>query len=155
MTRKEPLTANDRESVRGLRIPADMARPVALPVLRLTAPELSDAIGGGLLEEVLTTSRGESGYTFYLDMDRVPKGMPSNERAATLAARLGHANQATLADLRGDVLVLGCDRWLNDMNVPPFVVEAAVHSGLVTELAVSSTNARMLPDQPERDSRET
>ena len=117
-------------SVLALRIPADALGPVTLTVLRLTASELSDAIGGGPLEDALTADSGGVGYTFYVDEFRVAKGLPGNERAAVLAARLGHVTRAWLADLRGDVLVLGCDGRLDDVSVPRFVVDAAARSGL-------------------------
>lgn len=120
-------------SVLGLRIPADAGRPVVLSALRLSASVLSEAIGGGLLEDALVGEVGGSGYTFYLDERRVAKGLPGNERAAVLTARLGHVNRSWLADLRGDVLVLGCDGHLDDVSVPRFVVDAAVRSGLLVQ----------------------
>lgn len=120
-------------SVVGLRIPADVGGSVALTVLPLTASALSDAIGGGLLEDALIGEAGGSGCTFYVDELRVAKGPPPNDRAGVLAARLGHVNRAWLADLRGDVLVLGCDTRLDDVSVPRVVVEAATRSGLVVE----------------------
>ena len=122
-------------SVLGLRIPADGGRSVVLSVLRLTATDLSDAIGGGLLEDALTSESGGSGYTFYVDEHRVAKGLRGNDRAAVLSAWLGHVTRAWLADLRGDVLVLGCDGRLEDVSVPLFVVDAAVRSGLFVEPA--------------------
>lgn len=39
-----------------------------------------------------------------------------------------------MTDLRGDVLVLGRDGRLDDVNVPGRVVEAVARSGLVVEL---------------------
>ena len=50
-----------------------------------------------------------------------------------MAARLGHVNRAWLADLRGDVLVLGCDERLDDVSVPGCVVETTGLSGLIVE----------------------
>ena len=122
-----------RRSVLGLRIPADAGCSVSLTTLRLTASALSDAIGGGLLEDALVGDVGGWGYTIYLDEHRVAKGLPRNGRAAVLAARLGHVNRAWLADLRGDVLVLGCDGRLDDVSVPGCVVEAADRSGLTVQ----------------------
>jgi hypothetical protein len=119
--------------VLGLRVPADAGSSVSLAVLRLTASALSDAIGGGLLEDALIGEFGGAGYTFYVDELRVAKGLPRNGRAAVLAARLGHVTRAWLADLRGDVLVLGCDARLDDVSVPRVVVEAAARSGLVVQ----------------------
>ncbi|HET9657759.1 MAG TPA: hypothetical protein VFP72_20575 [Kineosporiaceae bacterium] len=103
---------------------------MTLMVLRLSLPVMSDAIGGGLLEDALTGERDGFGYAFYVDEHRVAKGLPRNDRAAVLSARLGHVTRAWLADLRGDVLVLGCDSHLDDVSVPRPVVDAAVRSGL-------------------------
>jgi nitrogen fixation protein len=59
--------AEQRGSVRGLRIPADAGSSVSLVVLRLTASELSDAIGGGLLEDALVGDVGGWGYTIWMN----------------------------------------------------------------------------------------
>lgn len=118
-------------SVLGLRIPSDRSVPAVLQVLRLSSSELRAAIGGGLLEEALTAEVDGGGYTFYVDEHRVAKGLPPNDRAAALSARLGHVTRAWLADLRGDVLVLGCDGHLDDVSVPRCVVDAALRSGLL------------------------
>lgn len=120
-------------SVLGLRIPADAGCPVSLAVLALTASALSDAIGGGLLEDALVGEVGGAGCTFYVDELRVAKGLRLNGRAEVLAARLGHVTRAWLADLRGDVLVLGCDCRLGDVCVPRLVVDAAVRSWLTVQ----------------------
>jgi hypothetical protein len=87
-------------SVLGWRIPADADVSVSFVVLRLRAVELSEAIGGGLLEEALTSDGGEGGYTCYVDHPRVAKGLPPNGRAAVSSARLGHVTRAWLADLQ-------------------------------------------------------
>jgi hypothetical protein len=123
----------DRTSSLGLRIPADIGAPVRLVALSLTAVELSEAIGGGLLEEALDGEYNGDGYTFYLDEHRVAKGMPGNERAAVLATRLGHVNRELMADLRGDALVMGLDRRLDDSSIPRGVLEAASRAGLLVE----------------------
>jgi hypothetical protein len=120
-------------SVLGLRIPADGARRVTLRVLRLSASELSDAVGGGLPEDTPMCDADGAGYTFYLDGHRVAKGLRLNDRAAVLSARLGHVSRAWLADLRGDVLVLGADGHLEDVAVPRVVLEAAARSGLMVQ----------------------
>ena len=122
-------------SVSGLRIPADKRAPVTLAVLRLSASALSDAIGGGCLDDALVGEMGGASYTFYLDEHRVAKGLPGNERAAALAVRLGHLNREWPADLRGDVLVLGCDRHLNDTDIPLAVLDAATQAGLLRKQA--------------------
>ena len=101
-----------------------------LTMLRPTVPALSEALGGGLPTEALTGRVDGSGYTFYLDRHRVTRALPGNQRAAVLAARLGHDTRTWLADLRGDVLVLGCDERRQDTSVPRPVVDAATRSGL-------------------------
>jgi hypothetical protein len=124
--------------VLGFRIPADAGGSVALTVLPLTASALSDPVGGGLLEDAPIGEAGGSGYTFYVDELRVARVLPRNDRAVVLAVRLGHVNRAWLADLRADVLVLGCDGRLDDVSVPRFVVGAAVRSGLTVQRCLCS-----------------
>jgi len=120
-------------TVVGLLIPADRGEPVALVALGLRASQLSDAIGGGLLEDALYADCEGAGYTFYLDEQRVAKGLPHNDRAAVLSARLGHVDRSWLAGLRGEVLVLGYDEHLDDVSVPPSVVDAAACCGLAVQ----------------------
>jgi len=107
--------------VLGLQIPADAGRPVRFDDAAATVPALSEA---------LTGRTDGSGYTFYLARHRVDRALPGNERAAVLAARLGHDTRAWLAGLRGDVLVLGCDGRRQHVSVPRPVVDAAARSGL-------------------------
>jgi hypothetical protein len=57
---------------------------VALAILRLTASVLSDAIGGGLLEDALIGDVDGAGCTFTLDEHRATKCLPRNDRAAVL-----------------------------------------------------------------------
>lgn len=137
-------TGTDRREtgscVLGLRIPLDATRSVTLALLRRSAAGLSSAIGGRLLEEALHGDCGGQGYTFYLDERRVTKGLAGNERAAVLAARLGYVDREWLADLRGDVLVLGCDGRLDDANVPQGVLEAASRAGLLRDQAAAGVD---------------
>lgn len=120
-------------TVHGLLVPWDQQRACLVQELALTAVALSDAIGGGLLEEGLYGEIDAAAYSVYLDEDRVAKGLPPNERAAVLSARLGRAERQWLADLRGNALFLGCDEWRNDTDVPPALVEAARRSGLIVD----------------------
>jgi hypothetical protein len=101
--------------------------------LALTAVTLSDAIGGDLLEEGLYGEIDGAAYSVYLDEGRVAKGLPPNERAAVLSARLGKVDRQWLANLRGDALFLGCDELLDDTDVPPALVDAARRSGLIVD----------------------
>jgi hypothetical protein len=59
------------------------------------------------------------------------KALPGNDRAAVLAARLGHTQRDLMAGLRGDVLVLGCRGLADDVSVPHEVVDAARQSALI------------------------
>jgi len=60
-----------------------------------------------------------------------PGRLIANERAVALAVQLGQEGHELLADLRGDVLVLGCDERLDDVSVPAQVIDAARQSGIV------------------------
>lgn len=118
-------------SVVGLVVPADLRARLLVTVMAATPSQISAAIGGGLVEDVLTGQVGGAGYTFYLDQNRVTRGLPSNDRAAVLAARLGHTRRGVLAGMRGDVLVLGCRGLVEDVSVPRGVVDAARQSALI------------------------
>jgi hypothetical protein len=101
--------------------------------MELSAVALSEAIGGGLLDEAWCGEVGRSGFTVYLDDDRVVKGLAANQRAAVLSARLGNVERDWLASLRGDALVLGRDARLDDTDVPARVLSAAWQGGLPTD----------------------
>jgi hypothetical protein len=128
-----PPTSGRPVTVHGLLVPWDLQRACQVRELALTAVALSDAIGGGLLEEGLYGEIDAAAYSVYLDEDRVAKGLPPNERAAVLSARLGKVERPWLADLRGDALFLGCDEWLDDIDVPLALVAAARRSGLIVD----------------------
>jgi hypothetical protein len=116
--------------MRGLRVPADTAEPVAVVSVERSAVALSDLIGGGLLHESYGVVDGAE-YAIYTDEERVAKGLPGNGRAAALSARLGRADQGWLDGLRGDVLILGCNDRRDDADVPDAVVAAARQAGLL------------------------
>jgi hypothetical protein len=122
-----------RVTVHGLLVPWDLRRVCQVQELALTAVALSDAIGGGLLEEGLYGEIDAAAYSVYLDEDRVAKGLPLNERAAVLSARLGKVDRRWLAGLRGNALFLGRDERLDDADVPPALLEAARRSGLIVD----------------------
>jgi hypothetical protein len=115
----------------GLVIPADPRARLLVTVMAPTCSEISAAIGGGLVEDALSGQLGGAGYTFYADQNRVMKALPGNDRAAVLAARLGHTHRGLMAGLRGDVLVLGCRGLAEDVSVPRGVVDAARQSALI------------------------
>jgi hypothetical protein len=126
-----PPTVAGGRPVLVLRVPADHRAPVRLVQLAASAVTFSDAIGGGYLDEALDGVVDECPYVVVLDEHRVAKGLRANQRAAVLAARLGHVNRAWLADLRGDALIVGCGRGGADTDVPDGVIDAAARSGLL------------------------
>jgi hypothetical protein len=118
-------------SVRALLIPADLERRCAVQELALTAAALSDAIGGGLLDDALTDTINGAGYCLYADADRLTKLLPDNPRAVLLAARLGWIHLTDRIQLRGDILITGADHSGNDTDLPYALVEAAHRTGLL------------------------
>lgn len=114
-----------------LRIPAIDTEPCALLSLALSSAALSDALGGGLLDDAQYGCEGGAGYCLYLDEDRRDKNLPPNRRAVQLAERLGWGGSAERVDVRGDALVLGTDDFRNDADVPVAVVTAARRAGLL------------------------
>lgn len=122
-----------RVTVRGLLVPWDLRRACQVQELALTAVALSDAIGGGLLEEGVCGEFATAAYSVYLDEERVAKGLPPNERAAALSARLGEVDRWWLGNLRGHALFLGRDERLDDADVPLVVVEEARRAGLFVD----------------------
>jgi hypothetical protein len=125
-----PTPRNRPVSIRALLIPADLARRCAVHELPLTATALSDAIGGGPLDEALTDTINDAGYCLYADADRLTKHLPDNPRAALLSARLGWIHLADRIHLLGDVLLTGADDAGNDTDLPYALVEAAHRTGL-------------------------
>jgi hypothetical protein len=116
--------------VLALRIPADDRQPVTVVSVALTAVALSEQIGGGLLDDTFHGVVDGESYCILLDEERLTKDLPDNQRAATLAARLGHLERGWLAELRGDVLVTGIDDHEQETHVPARVLMAACRSGL-------------------------
>ncbi|MGL5867098.1 MAG: hypothetical protein ACRCYX_14745 [Dermatophilaceae bacterium] len=108
-----------------MRVPAHPDESVSVVTVAVSAVALSDAIGGGLLDDSVQGTADGGRYVMYLDEERVAKGLPDNPRAASLAVRLGHVDRTWLADLRGDVLVVGCTVRGGDLDVPRGVVAAA------------------------------
>ncbi len=114
-----------------LLVPADPSRPIEPVETEDSARSYSDLIGGGLLEDVTAVLAGGDAVTFYLDERRLERCLPTNPRAAALAARLGVPPSA-LRTTRGDVVVTGMDRHGSDTDVPPVVVTAATRLRLVS-----------------------
>lgn len=118
-------------SIRTLQVPADLARHCTVHEIALTGAAISDAIGGGLLDDALTDTLDGAGYCLYADADRLTKHLPDNPRAVLLAARLGWVHLADRIHLRGDILITGADDAGNDTDVPHAVLVAAHRTGLL------------------------
>lgn len=117
-----------RMTLHTLVIPADPAQPCTVRRLPLSTAALSDAIGGGDLETVVTAAFEDSAYHVYADRHREAKQLPDNQRAVLLSARLGCIQLVDRIRLRGDVLITGADLAGNDLDVPYAVFEAAFRS---------------------------
>jgi hypothetical protein len=70
----------------------------------------------------------------------VAKGLPGNDRAAVLLARLGEVDRQRLAGLRGDALVVGIDVRGGDCDVPAgvLVVACQARQRLVVDTGLSA-----------------
>jgi hypothetical protein len=114
----------------GLSVPAAAEEPVTLVRVKRTAAAVSELVGGGLLDEAGGATADGARFTVYTDEDRVAKGLRVNERAVLiLSDPLGLVDRSQLAQLRGDVLVLGVDGRLDDTDVPDAVIAAAREAG--------------------------
>jgi hypothetical protein len=109
-------------AVLAVRLPAHTGEPVVATLVPASAVELSEAVGGGLLDDTFHGLVEGDRFTVYLDEDRVAKGLPPNDRAAQLMARLGYLDRRWLADLRGDALIAGVDARGNDCDAPTGVL---------------------------------
>jgi hypothetical protein len=135
MAAKGSGPAQEQGPVLTLRVPADPRRPVEVVAVAVSAVALSEQIGGGLLDDSCHGEVNGQGYTMYLDEDRVAKGLPDNPRAAVLATRLGQLDRDWQAGLRGDVLLVGMDGQLQDADVPPAVITAALQAGVLSAVS--------------------
>ena len=124
------LQATQCRRVTALLVPADDARPVRLVRVQDRAQVISEAIGGGLLEELAALLPGGEIVSLYLNENRCAVGLPNNLRAARLAASLRLSHGVPSSQLRGDLLVTGLDAAHVDTNVPPAVLTAARLAGL-------------------------
>lgn len=118
-------------SARALIIPTNLARPSQITDLALSAATLSDAIGGGLLEDTLIDTFDGTRYCVYADADRLVRRHPQNHRAVLLASRLGWLDLVDRFHLLGDILILGADDTGNDTDIRHPVIEAAHDTGLL------------------------
>jgi hypothetical protein len=117
--------------ITALLVPADDTDPVRLLQVEDRAQVFSEAIGGGLLDETAAELPDGQLVALYQDEDRHAVGLPSNARAAQLAAYLCLARRVPFGQLRGDLLVTGLDASRCDTNVPSVVLVAARRAGLM------------------------
>jgi hypothetical protein len=115
-----------------LLIPAAPSRQEQVLTIPIRASAISDAIGGGLIDDVVYGSVEGEGFCLYVDEEREAKTLPHNTRALMVAAGLGCLDDARRVRLRGDVLVTGVDEYGNDRDVPLAVVLAVRVVRLVT-----------------------
>jgi len=120
--------------VLGLLVPADARRPVGVVIVPDNAIGLSDAIGGGLLEEICRGVLAGRAYRVYADEERAPKGLPPNTRADVLATRLGWSRATGAGDglgLFGDLIIVGAATPSRDTDVPRRVLQVAEEAELL------------------------
>ena len=115
--------------VLALRVPADDGEPVTVVLVRPSSVALSDAIGGGLIDDALVGGCEGDRFGLYLDEERVAKNLPPNDRAAVLLVRLGHTDREWLAGLCGDAVIVGVDGRGGDCDVAAEVLVAACGGG--------------------------
>jgi hypothetical protein len=120
-----------RVCVRALIIPTDLTRPCQVTELALTAAALSDAIGGGLLDDILIDTFDGARHYVYADAERFTHRHPVNHRAVLLATCLGWLNLIDCFRLLGDILILGADSTGNDTDIHHPVIETAHRTGLL------------------------
>lgn len=116
--------------VQALLLPADQRQSCAVVAVPDSAAGFSDAIGGGLLEEIHQGVHAGCAYCVYADEERAAKGLAPNSRARALAARLDWTDPERL-DLFGDLLVVGAETPGRDTDVPLAVLGAAARAGIV------------------------
>lgn len=121
------VTGPRTPGLRALLVPA-AGMPAEVIEVGQTAGAISDALGGHLLDD---TTIGElpdgRRVTFYRSEE--PGALPDNPAAAALAARVAATDRATLARLRGPVLVLGLD-GTSDVSIPDELIVVARQTGL-------------------------
>lgn len=112
--------------IKALLVPADQRMTVRVITIKNSAVAISEAIGGGLIDDSATGTYNGSRFAVYQNECR--DGLPDNPRAAVLAVRLGLVGRAFLADLRGDLLVTGLESLTNDdQDVPAQIADLQRH----------------------------
>ncbi|MBI1759660.1 MAG: hypothetical protein HYR62_10645 [Actinobacteria bacterium] len=111
-------------SILALRVPASADSPCRLLRLPPTAADLSDALGGALLDDVVHELGSGRRFRVYLDEGREARRLPVNRRAGALLGQPGGREPAGHALVRGDVLVTGVDGAGNDVDIPAELLPA-------------------------------
>jgi hypothetical protein len=109
-------------SVLALRVPADESMQGEILDVIASAAALSDAIGGGLLEDAVYGRVDGQDYCVYLDEEREVKRLPGNRRAERLARLLGWSADDPAPTLLGDILITGVGPHGDDADVPDYVL---------------------------------
>jgi hypothetical protein len=93
-----------------------------------TARAISDALDGHLLDDFTAELPGGQLVTFYLA--ETSTQLPTNQAAATLAARVGLHDRRVQSRIRGPVLVTGLDETFQDVDVPEALLALAQRAGI-------------------------
>jgi hypothetical protein len=136
-----------RPSLWALVIPANPDDACHVAQVTQSAAAISDAIGGGLIDDELCAVQAREHQTgsepadephaIYQDADRDRLGLPDNPRAHALATRLNWPHMANSTSLRGTVLVTGIDHTGHDTHVPNAVLAAAASEGLLPAASIT------------------
>ena len=113
-----------------LLMPAQVETPCQIVSVRNRSAAISEAIGGGLIDDVLVGGTAGGMYVIYA-CDDEQTTRPANPRATVLAVRLGHYGREVQRRLRGTVLVVGLlADGTGDTDVPATVLTAATRAGI-------------------------
>jgi hypothetical protein len=116
-----------RRSLVGLLVPSDDAGPCRLLQVRDRSAAISDLLGGGTIDEVISGSVDGHLITVYA---RDCGGL-LNSRAGTIAARLGYEGRDIMRRLAGHVLIVGQHpSGTQDIDVPRAVLALVAASGI-------------------------
>jgi hypothetical protein len=118
-TRRRCLTA--------LLVPVDGAGPCRLVQVPDRSAAISDAIGGGAIDEIVTGTVGGRLFTVYAP----ESGGPRNTRAGTICARAGYEGRDVQRRLAGHILIVGQDpTGTRDVDVPQELLALVFVAGI-------------------------
>ena len=117
----------ETRSLIGLLVPVDSAGPCRLLRVLDQSAAISDLLGGGPMEEVISGSvDGRLISVYALD-----SGGPRNTRAGVIAARLGYEARDVQRRLSGHVLITGQHpSGTSDVDIPQEVLALVFASGI-------------------------